>query len=342
MYAANSPLASLIIVCWNSSKHLPRCLESISLQTFQNFETIIVDNGSDDGGTWGLEEKYPKLNLRVERLPSNLGFAAANNLGARLSHGEWLALLNADAFPEPDWLEKLLQATEGYPDFSCFSSQQLQSNNPNILDGTGDSYHVSGMARKRNFGYPVKQHGLELQEVFSPCAAAALYLREVFLGVGGFDEDFFSYYEDVDLGFRLRLYGFRTLYVPDAIVHHVGSVTFGALSDFVFYHTHRNLVWAFFKNMPARLLWRYLPAHIITNLIYLLYYTFRGRGRVLWKAKSDALRGLPLFFKKRKEIQKNRKITDRNLLQIMDRSWLQPFLLGYRLRRVQANYQKVK
>jgi GT2 family glycosyltransferase len=336
------PFVSVIIVTWNSKKYLPHCLAALSSQTVQNFEVILVDNGSTDGSVDEPLDAYPDLDLHIELLNCNLGFAVANNLGARLARGKWLALLNADAFPEPDWLEKLLQATQNYPDFSCFSSKQIQSNNPDLLDGTGDSYHVSGTARKRNFGYPAKHYGLELEEIFSPCAAAALYLRDAFLEADGFDEDFFSYYEDVDLGFRLRLCGYRSLYVPGAIVHHVGSVTFGVLSDFVFYHTQRNLIWVFFKNMPPSLLWRYLPVHLITNLIYLLYYTLRGRGRVLWKAKLDALRGLPLAFKKRKQIQENRKVSEKNLLHIMERNWLQPFLLGYQFRRAQAHYQKVR
>ena len=312
------------------------------MQTKKNFEVILVDNGSTDGSVDEPLDNYPNLDLQIERLNNNLGFAAANNIGARLARGKWLALLNADAFPQSDWLEKLLQAAENHPDFSCFSSRQLQSNNPDLLDGTGDSYHISGMARKRNFGYPMQQYGLELEEVFSPCAAAALYLRDAFLDVGGFDEHFFSYYEDVDLGFRLRLYGYRSLYVPGAVVYHVGSVTFGALSDSVFYHTHRNLVWAFFKNMPAKLLWRYLPVHIFTNLTYLLYYTFRGRGKVLWKAKWDALRELPLILKKRKVIQKNCQVTHKDLMNMMEHGWLQPFLLGFRFRRAQAAYRRVK
>lgn len=341
MFAASSPpLASLIIVCWNSSKHLPRCMESISLQTFQYFEIIIVDNGSDDGGTAGLEEKYPGLNLRVERLPSNLGFAAANNLGARLARGKWLILLNADAFPKPDWLLELITAADAHPEITSFSSRQIQAGNPKILDGAGDAYHVSGLAWRIGLGYPSERYGLGSTEIFSPCAAAAMYLRQAFLEVGGFDEAFFSYFEDVDLGFRLQLRGYRCLYVPKAVVHHVGSATFGTLSDFAFYHSHRNLVWTFFKNMPADLLWRYLPAHIVASLIYVLYYTFRGRGKVLWKAKWNALRGLPGAFKKRIEIQKNRKATSMALLQIMERGWLQPFLLGYRLRRILASYQK--
>src|SRR4030095_782371 len=113
----------------------------------------------------------------VERVKCNIGFAAANNVGARLARGKWLALLNVDAFPEPNWLEKLLEATKNYPEYSCFSSRQIQANDPNFLDGAGDVYHVSGLAWRRYFGYPAENYGLEAVEIFSPCAAAAMYLR---------------------------------------------------------------------------------------------------------------------------------------------------------------------
>lgn len=334
------PLVSVIVVTWNSKAHLPRCLAALSSQTTQNFEVVLVDNGSTDGSVDNLSREHPSLNLRVECLNRNLGFAAANNLGARLAHGKWLALLNADAFPAPDWLEKLLKATEEQPGYSFFSSRQIQAYNPECLDGTGDAYYVSGMAWRRNIGYPANQFGLFQEEVFSPCAAAALYLRAAFIEVGGFDEDFFSYYEDIDLGFRLRLYGYRCLYVSEAIVHHVGSATVGVMSDFVLYYSHRNIVWTFVQNMPAALFWRYLFAHIALNIIYMLYYTLRGRGKILWKAKFDAMRGLTKALKKRRVIQKARKATSADLLHVMERGWLQPYLLGYNLRRAQAQAKK--
>jgi GT2 family glycosyltransferase len=326
-------IVSIVIVTWNSAKYLPCCIESLRHQTLTDFEVIVIDNGSVDDSMANLEENWPILNLHVKRLPNNLGFAAANNIGARLARGQWLALLNADAFPEPDWLEKLIEATEDYPDYSCFASRQIQANDPELLDGTGDSYHVSGVAWRRNINYPVNQYGLSIEEIFTPCAAAALYLRDAFLEVGGFDEDFFSYFEDVDLGFRLRLHGYRALFVPGAVVHHVGSTTFGINSDFSLYHSHRNLVWTFFKNMPTGLLLKYLPAHIMVNLSYMLYYTFRGRGRILWKAKWDAICGLPLIFDKRKEIQKSRTVTNSKLLASMERGWLQLYMRKYRHKR---------
>jgi GT2 family glycosyltransferase len=335
MASSTLPHISLVIVCWNSAKYLSRCLECVSRQTFQDFEVIVIDNGSNDKGTVGLEEKYPTFVMRVERLAQNLGFSAANNMGARIARGKWLVLLNADAFPKPSWLAELLAASESNPAFTSFSSRQLQAGHPGILDGAGDAYHVSGMAWRIGLGYPSDMYGLEPAEIFSPCAAAAMYLREAFLEVGGFDEDFFSYFEDVDLGFRLQLSGYRCLYVPQAEVEHIGSSTFGERSDFAFYHSHRNLVWTYVKNMPSKLLWLHLPEHIAANLIYVVYYALRGRGKVLMKAKFDALTGLIKALGKRKEIQKKRKLSSQEIIRRMERGWSKPYLLGYRLRRVQ-------
>jgi GT2 family glycosyltransferase len=294
---------------------------------------VIIDNGSTDSGLLDLNRKYPELDLSIKHLESNQGFAVANNIGVRLAHGKWLALLNSDAFPEPDWLEKLLQAAEDNPDFTSFSSRQIQANHPEFLDGAGDAYHVSGLAWRIGLGYPSDQYGLDSKELFSPCAAAAMYLREAFLEVGGFDEDFFSYFEDIDLGFRLQLRGYRCLYVPGAVVHHIGSATFGERSDFAFYYSHRNLILTFVKNMPSAMFWRYLPAHFIANLIYVAYYTVRGRGRVLWHAKYDALKELPKFIRKRREIHKHLRASASDLMRVMQHGWLQPYLLGYHMRK---------
>lgn len=324
---------SLVIISWNSSMHLPRCLDTLVAQTLRDFEVIVVDNGSTDGTLDELGRYASNLELRVERLSKNVGFAAANNIGARLARRQWLVLLNADAFPEPDWLEKLLEAAESNPEYASFSSRQLRETDPGILDGAGDAYHVSGLAWRHHLGYPAKAYGLESQEVFSPCAAAAMYKREAFLEVGGFDEDFFSYFEDVDLGFRLRLAGYRSLYIPSAVVHHVGSATFGERSEQAFYHVQRNLVWTYMKNMPSGLFWLYLPAHLLANLIYLVWYSFQPPGKAIWRGKLDALRGLGRMLPKRKEIQSKRRAAPADLLRVMERGLFTPYLLGARLRR---------
>lgn len=328
------PLVSIIIVTWNSKKYLSTCLEHLQAQSFQSFEIILVDNGSEDGALDKLHERYPSLKLQIHKLKENMGFSVANNIGARLARGRWLALLNTDAFPAPDWLSNLITAAEKNPGFSSFSSRQISAGDARFLDGAGDVYHISGFAWKRYLGYPSENYGKESGEVFSSCAAAAMYSREEFLEVGGFDEDLFSYYEDVDLGFRLRLAGYPAFYVADAIVEHVGSGALGIKSDFAFYYSHRNVIWIFFANMPSPYFWLYLPIHFITNLIYIIYYALQGRGGILWKAKRDAVRELSIAIRKRHAIQARRRINPSELIGIMEHGWLKPFGREYSLRRV--------
>ena len=318
----NELTVSVLIVAWNNGSHLPHCLETLGNQTFKDYEVIVVDNGSTDGSTSILEQDWPDLNLHVERLPVNLGFAAANNFGARLARGQWLALLNADAFPEPDWLEHLLEATETFPN-AFFASRQIQANTPNLLDGEGDVYHISGLAWRRNYGMLV-QDKQEIEEIFSPCGAAALYPRQTFLEVGGFDEDYFSYQEDVDLGFRLRLQGLRCFYVPKAVVHHVGSASTGKHSDFAIYHGHRNLVWTYVKNMPAPLFWVFLPLHLVANLLTMMKFFLTGHGNAIWRAKLDAVKGIGLMTRKRQEIQQNRQVTVAAIYRVMNHDLFAP------------------
>lgn len=321
-----SPLISVIIVSWNSAEHLPRCLESLLRQTFQRFEIILIDNGSVDRGTDGLEEKYPKLDLRLERLTTNLGFAASNNIGARRARGKWLALLNTDAFPEPDWLENLLQAAETNQEFSFFASRQLQANAPELIDGAGDAYHISGLGWRRYYNLPSETYGRQEEEVFSPCGAAALYLRDDFLQAGGFDEDYFSYFEDVDLGFRLRLHGKKCLYVPQAVVQHVGSASTKKKSSLSVYYGYRNMMWTFAKDMPGVLFWLYLPVHVGTILFFILYLTLRDQNSVIWRAVFDALSGMPRIAAKRRIVQQNRKVRPQELKYIISTGLLEPYL----------------
>lgn len=320
-----SPLVSVIIVSWNSATHLPRCLDSLTLQTVQDFEVILVDNGSSDQGTDRLEQKYSALDLHLKRLTSNLGFAVANNIGAQQARGKWLALLNADAFPKADWLEKLLDAADRHPEFSFFSSRQLQFDKPSILDGAGDEYHVSGLAWRRFYDHPAQEYGLQEEEVFSACGAAAIYRRDDFLQVGGFDETYFAYFEDVDLSFRLRLAGGHCLYVPQAEVFHVGSASAGKVSDFVIYHGHRNLVWTFFKNMPGDLFWWYLPLHILMNVFFGVSFFFKGKGRTILRSKLDAFYCLPDIIRRRRQIQEARKISTQDLRKVLSHDLFAPY-----------------
>lgn len=310
----------VIIVNYNGGPYLDRCLEALTAQTVLPRQVVLVDNASTDGSADRLQDTFPWL--RVIRCMENLGFAAANNLAVACSEpSEWLALLNPDAFPVQDWLAILQQATRDYPQYAVFGSRLLDATNPGQLDGAGDCYHASGLSWRRWHGCSATERGLQVEEIFAPCAAAALYRRQVFIEAGGFDERFFCYMEDVDLGFRIRLLGHRCLYVPAAVVHHVGSGTTGTHSEFATYYGHRNLVWTYFKNMPLPWFWLYLPAHLSLNLLSIPWLWRRGQGRIALRAKVDALRGLPHVWRQRQLIQKQRRVSGNEIRRMMVRGW---------------------
>lgn len=315
----------MIIVNFNAGEWLERCVASVCAQTLLPFEVILVDNASSDGSAKNIGDKFPSV--YVIAASQNMGFSAANNLAVRTvsSQSAWLVLLNPDAFPEPTWLENLLNAAQRNPEYSVFGSRLMDANNPSILDGAGDAYHPSGLVWRSGHGQPFDSRQCEIKEIFSACAAAAMVRKDAFLKAGGFDEDFFCYMEDVDLGFRLRLLGLTCLYVPESVAYHVGSAVTGRHSDFSLYHGHRNLVWTFVKNMPGVLFWILLPLHLALNVVSVIYFVARGKGRLILRAKWDAIKGMPKMWRKRKLIQSTRVATIREILRLMDKRMI---LLG--------------
>lgn len=310
-------MVTVIIVNWNGGDMLRRCLHDLLRHTVPPTRILVMDNGSSDGSA---EKVAGMPGVTVRMLGKNLGFAAGNNLALSECDTEFVALLNPDAFPEPDWLEKLLAAARARPDVAAFGCRQMVEGMEGVVDGLGDVYHLSGLVWRQGHMRMLKSSDLAPCEIFSPCAGAALYRREALVEVGGFDEDFFCYVEDVDLGFRLRLAGYRSMYVPGAVVHHVGSATTGGQhGDFSVYHGHRNLVWAYVKNMPGWLFWAFLPAHLLLNIVTLIHFTLRGQGRTIWRAKRDAFLGIPGMWHKRKQVQAMRRTSLADIWHVLDK-----------------------
>ncbi len=296
-------LISVLIINYNSGDRLKRCLKHLAAQSFADFEAIVIDNASTDGSE---TTALPDTRFQLIKSPTNLGFAAGNNLAAKKAKGQWLALLNPDAYPNPDWLARLIDATKRYPDGSLFGSTQINYHKPEILDGCGDCYNFAGFPWRGGIGWPVSSLPAE-GTVFAPCAAASLYRADLFQKLGGFDERLFCYCEDVDLAFRARLIGHHTIQVPSAIVQHEGSAITGVSSPFSIFHGTRNRIWIYIKNMPGLLLWPFLPLHILGNLMLLCHRpTFPAR----WKGTIAAFKGLPDIWRSRRDIQSTRTASE--------------------------------
>ncbi len=293
------------IVSYNSKAHLPRALAALERQTFANWRLVVVDNASR------AEERPDPRSLPARgtliQLETNTGFAAANNTAAAaLGAIDFLACLNPDAFPEPDWLARLLEAAGRWPRAAAFGALQVSAADPTRLDGAGDELHAAG-APYRSF-HGARRRPLPAEaETFSPCAAAALYRKSAFDAVGGFDADFFSYCEDVDLGYRLRLAGWTCVQVNAAIVAHVGGASAGRGSAFATFHGMRNRAWLIAKNTPGALLPLVLPLHLALTAALLLAHAVHGQGGSAWRGWVQALAALPRVRAQRRLIQRGRR-----------------------------------
>lgn len=256
------PWVRVVIVTYNPGERLAPCLAALAGQNLDRFEVVIVDNASSDGSS-----AFPLPDERFSRRAAgaNLGFAAGANLGARGATTPWLAILNPDTVPAPDWLEQLEQATRAHPNAAAFGSTQLREQAPDRLDGGGDVYSIFGIAWRGGFDQPASLV-TEDQPVFSPCAAAALYRRDRFEAVDGFAEDFFCYLEDVDLGFRLRQQGHSVIQVATARVIHAGSASTGRHSRFTLFHATRNGIFLMVRCLPLPLLLLAIPLFIAAQI----------------------------------------------------------------------------
>ncbi len=311
------PLVSVVVVTYRSRGTLAACLAALKAQTTGDFETIVLDNDSGDGEAAAAAAADPAIRLMA--MDANLGFAAGNNRAAAAATGRWLVLLNPDAYAEPDWLERLLAAARAYPAVRCFTARQRMAADPSRLDGLGDAMAVIGFPYRGGYGL-ADPGAIPAGEVFSPCGAAMMIDRALFLGMGGFDEDFFCYCEDADLGYRLRLAGEPVVVVPDAVVRHDGSVsTGGRRSDFSMYHGARNRLWLYGKNTPPALLALTVLPHIALTTLLWLAAIARGEGRAATRGLRDAVAGLPKAWAKRRVIQASRRVGSAGIARMM--SW---------------------
>jgi len=309
------PWARIAIVNFNGAAWLQKAVDALGRQTFEHFEAVIVDNASTDDSLTALT--LPDARFSVLRLSSNLGFAAANNLAFRDCQTPWLATLNPDAFPEPDWLDQLRSGVARHPDVAMFGSTQIDATDRGTLDGCGDCYSVFGFPWRGGQGQPVSAAPADDIEVFAPCAAAALYRRDAYEAVGGFDERFFCYLEDVDLGFRLRLFGHCCVQLRRALVYHVGSALSGRDSAFTLFQSYRNRVWLIVKDVPFPLVLLMLPYHVGLCLRDILHLRGTRDDSAPLKGLIAGILGVPRQLLARWRIQRARRAGWRDIASML-------------------------
>jgi GT2 family glycosyltransferase len=315
-----SPRLTIVIPNWNGERFLSLCLASLRRQTLGAFETILVDNASSDGSIGLVRRDFPEV--RVISMRENRGFSAAANAGIEASTTEYVALLNNDTEVDPGWLQALLRAADEHPEAGLFASKLVDFYDRRVLDGAGDALRLSGLPYRLGHGEVDRGQFDHPGYVFSACAAAAMYRREMLDDVGLFDEDFVSYCEDGDLSFRAQLAGYRCLYVPDALVYHMGSASTGKRSATATRLGTRNSLSLLVKNLPISAVPHILPFFVPGQLARLLTAAVTGALRAHLEGLAGAWQYLPLMLKKRREIQGRKRVSDARIRGLLRESSL--------------------
>ena len=303
---------SIIIPNFNGKQFIKLCLDSIRKQDCSFYELIIVDNGSSDGSVEYINEYYPDLTLIENK--ENSGFAAAVNQGIKISSSDYVFLLNNDVELESGCVSNLLKCIEKDENIFAVSSKMVQYNDRNKMDDAGDEYTILGWTCKVGDGKSPDLYTSK-RETFSACAGAAIYRKDILDKLKYFDENFFAYMEDVDISYRARIWGYKCVYCPEAVVYHLGSGTSGSrYNEFKIRLAARNNVYVPYKNMP----WPQLALNGIFLLAgYLIKYLFffkQGQG-------STYLNGLKEGFASLGKLEKT-KYENKNLTNYLKIEWL--------------------
>ena len=324
-----APVVSVIVVNWNRRELLRACLASLARQTHPSFEVIVVDNGSDDGSAAMVLELTPTfpVPLRLISNSVNLGFCAANNQGYAASGAELIALLNNDAEAEPEWLTALESAVRLYDDVGMGASKILVWEDPSRIDKCGHLMYPDGQNRGRGSGQADHGQFERVEEVLWPDGCAAMYRRAMLEDVGFFDEEFFAYADDAELGLRGRIAGWRCFYAPQAVVRHHRGATLGIGSARRLTLIERNRVLLVLKLFPWNLLWANGAYHF-ARIVAGMWAGIRNRGELryypgtqgklqvaaaLIRGKLSALPLLPSMLRKRRAFRARRRLTPRQI-----------------------------
>lgn len=281
---------TIIIPNYNGKHFMKPCLDSLEHQTYRNFKILVVDNASTDGSLDYMKESYP--DIEVIALDKNYGFDRAVNEGIRRADTPYVLLLNNDTTVDSHFIEEMVRAIRRSPRIFSVSSKMIQMYHPGLIDSAGDLYTLLGWGICRGAGRPITNYN-ETSRIFSACAGAAIYRRSVFHTIGYFDENHFAYLEDIDIGYRAKIYGYQNIYCPSALVYHVGSGTSGSkYNAFKVRLSARNSVYLNYKNMPfLQLLINFLPLAAGYFIKYLFFLKI-GFGKDYREAVIEGLKNM--------------------------------------------------
>jgi GT2 family glycosyltransferase len=323
-------LISVVVLNWNGVKVLNPCLSSLRTQTYTPLEIIVVDNASTDDSVNFVRERFPDVKLIVNE--KNLGFGGGNNVGILASRGRYIMMLNNDTRLDSKCIEELKRSIERDDRYGACASKILLEYEDNLIDAAGIVICPDGLSIGRGRLEKGNTYDEEA-EVFFASDCACLYRREMLEDIGLYDEDFFAYADETDMGWRAQLAGWKCIYNPKAVVYHFHSASAGTYSPFKAYLVERNRIWVAIKSFPISLL---ILGQFYTFWRYLLqaYGAFAGKGaagrftsdfskidliKILIKVYLSLWRQLPLMLKKRRAIQKRKRISNREVYQLIDR-----------------------
>jgi GT2 family glycosyltransferase len=298
------PLVSVVVVTWNGLRHLRRSLPAVLEQVVDGgLELIVVDNASADGTREYLADLARQdERVRVVSNERNNGFAGPNNQGFAAARGQFVATLNNDTVPQPGWLNALVEAATAEATIGSVASLLVFAHRPDTINSAGIVIDRAGIAWDRLVGRPVEASEAQSTPIFGASGGAALFRKQMVDQLGGFDDRFFMYLEDVDLAWRAQLAGWEAVYAPNAVVHHAHSGSAGEGSPFKNWHLGRNKVWSIAKCYPSPGLQRYLPLIAGYDLASLPYTMVTKRDLSPLRGRIAALRGLGPILEERRRL----------------------------------------
>lgn len=309
--------SSVIIPVFGDGLHLTTCVESLLSSRGRHFEIVLIDDGSPEP----IRDFTGRDGIRCYRSEKNHGPSHALNRGLEKTEGRWVILLNSDVRVLPDSLEKLVQTLEKHPGYDFAVSKLLKPLDPPLVDCRGDGILIGGGGYRIGHGELDGVESDKARAVLGAAGTASVYRRSVLEELGGFDEDFFGFLEDLDLSLRAQLRGHACLYVPASVVHHEGGVSFRALGDReIFRLITRNQIWVVVKSYPGAVWLRALPRLLVFQALWMGLMIWRGFFGAYLRGLYEAVRGLPKMLRKRSSIQSSRRITARRFWELLQLS----------------------